>query len=86
MRTLDERTQRIWMDRGYRRCAAQQEHGREATMTFHRTQVLGNLGDDPDVKIGPTGTTRTIFRVAVLYLRVTLPRLMQGEWPSRRVT
>ncbi len=34
-------------------------------MSFNRTQVLGNLGDDPEVKIGPTGTARTTFRVAV---------------------
>ncbi len=34
-------------------------------MSFHRTQVLGNLGDDPEVKIGSTGTARTTFRVAV---------------------
>ncbi len=34
-------------------------------MSFHRTHILGNLGDDPEVKIGPTGTARTTFRVAV---------------------
>ncbi len=34
-------------------------------MTFHRTQVLGNVGDAPEVKIGPTGMTRTTVRVAV---------------------
>ncbi len=34
-------------------------------MSFHKTQILGNLGDDPEVRIGPTGTARTTFRVAV---------------------
>jgi hypothetical protein len=29
------------------------------------TQLIGNLGDDPELRYAPNGTTRTTFRVAV---------------------
>ncbi len=34
-------------------------------MTFHRTQVIGNLGNDPELRYSQSGTARTTFRVAV---------------------
>jgi single-strand DNA-binding protein len=34
-------------------------------MTFHRTQLIGNLGDDPELRYGQSGTARATFRVAV---------------------